>query len=1006
MGVWSQIDPSKAHVAYACVGIFSAIFSLVSLFFKEKLFIGESTIAGIFGLIYGPHALNWFDPSTWGNSDSITLEITRIVLCIQIFAVAVELPKRYMLRHWLSVFLLLVPVMTAGWLIIGLFVWIVIPHINFSDGLLISACITATDPILAQSVVSGKFAQKVPGHLRNLLSAESGCNDGMAFPFIFLSLDLILHHGKGGVIVKDWICITILWECGFGCILGCVIGYIGKTSIKFAEEYKMVDRESFLAFYIVLAFICAGFGSILGVDDLLVSFAAGATFAWDGWFSEKTKESGISTVIDLLLNFAYFIYFGAIIPWEQYDNPVIGLSVWRLIVLAFVVIFLRRIPAVLALKPFIPDIKSWREALFVGHFGPIGVGAVFAAITCRIDLLEDAGNEDLSLKDLPVRGTKHWRLISILWPVVSFFIVTSIVVHGSSVAVATLGRHLNTITLTKTFSAHTTFANTKSSWLQRLPSLDKNGRSFSLHRVDTDATKTTSGNNNAPSGTNGVETSGIPYRHAGGITKEQLKKKRKKARRARRKRIFDRSRRGSFFNDYDTELNDLGREQLQREKEAMAGTFLLSGHKDTPNPEEDGHLHGILSDADRVSSFRRPSVPGITSATPSIHFTATETETETDINATESESRSTMASATISPDDNSRSSESYPSEKKSMGESEAEASPHVAYADGNQIILEDAEGEIVQVVNVNDSNTAGDEESGMGRTLSKTSSKTSSLPGSLIGQGLSELKKVISPTRILPERRKLEKPKSHKKYFAYKIDNLLIIENDEGDVLRRYEINHHKKGGNQLLGAGGKVVGKALNVMGIKKNKKKSNGIENISAVNHDPDLAPSLRRRLRPFIDNGSISQPDEEDDDYEDEDYYNYSNNDDEESYSDYAFDDEGSYSDEDSSDSQSDVSPRGTSRVGSAQRSYSDDSYIDSYDDDDEETAFEKQRRLNALGLQNVPRKEEDEEEENLQVSFAPPPRRTSVSSQKATKRSSSIRRTITNKFKKKSSITNDE
>lgn len=57
--------------------------------------------------------------------------------------------------------------------------------LEFSASLLISACITATDPILAQSVVSGKFAQRVPGHLRNLLSAESGCNDGMAFPFYF-----------------------------------------------------------------------------------------------------------------------------------------------------------------------------------------------------------------------------------------------------------------------------------------------------------------------------------------------------------------------------------------------------------------------------------------------------------------------------------------------------------------------------------------------------------------------------------------------------------------------------------------------------------------------------------------------------------------------------------------------------------------------------------------------------------------------------------------------------
>lgn len=57
MAIWEQLEVSKAHVAYACVGVFSSIFSLVSLYVKEKLYIGESTVAGIFGLIVGPGLL-------------------------------------------------------------------------------------------------------------------------------------------------------------------------------------------------------------------------------------------------------------------------------------------------------------------------------------------------------------------------------------------------------------------------------------------------------------------------------------------------------------------------------------------------------------------------------------------------------------------------------------------------------------------------------------------------------------------------------------------------------------------------------------------------------------------------------------------------------------------------------------------------------------------------------------------------------------------------------------
>ena len=111
---------------------------------------------------------------------------------------------------------------------------------------------------------------------------------------------------------------------------------------------------------------------MIGVDDLLVGFCAGVAFSNDGWFAHKTEESHVSNVIDLLLNLAYFVYFGSIIPWDQYNNAEIGMTPWRLVVIAILVIFFRRIPVMVLLKPFIPDIHNWREALFAGHFGPIG----------------------------------------------------------------------------------------------------------------------------------------------------------------------------------------------------------------------------------------------------------------------------------------------------------------------------------------------------------------------------------------------------------------------------------------------------------------------------------------------------------------------------------------------------------------------------------------------------------------------------------------------------------
>jgi NhaP-type Na+/H+ or K+/H+ antiporter len=135
---------------------------MFSLVIKERLYLGEAPIATIFGIIIGPHVLNLFGPC-----------------------------------------------MIYGWFISALLIWALIPGLNFLSTLVIAACVTPTDPILAQAVVGGKFADKhVPAHIRHLLSAESGSNDGAAFPFLYIALYLILDSSPGHA-VGEWFYYTM-----------------------------------------------------------------------------------------------------------------------------------------------------------------------------------------------------------------------------------------------------------------------------------------------------------------------------------------------------------------------------------------------------------------------------------------------------------------------------------------------------------------------------------------------------------------------------------------------------------------------------------------------------------------------------------------------------------------------------------------------------------------------------------------------------------------------------
>ena len=97
-GSFSPFEVTPAHLAYALLGGFVVFFGMFSLIIKEKLYIGEAPIATVVGIIIGPHALGFFNPYSWGGAnsdttDQITLEVTRVIIAISVFAVGVELPK-------------------------------------------------------------------------------------------------------------------------------------------------------------------------------------------------------------------------------------------------------------------------------------------------------------------------------------------------------------------------------------------------------------------------------------------------------------------------------------------------------------------------------------------------------------------------------------------------------------------------------------------------------------------------------------------------------------------------------------------------------------------------------------------------------------------------------------------------------------------------------------------------------------------------------------------------
>lgn len=438
--MWKQIEPTSAHLTFLILSSFLICYSVFSLFIRNRLHLSEPPLALLTGIAFGPYGANALDPIKWNFLDDVTLEFTRVVVGIQVFVVGIELPKRYANKHWRSILWMLGPVMTFGWVVCAVFIKYILKT-DWPTALVISACLTPTDPVLSASVLSeSRFSTRVPGRIKNLLSCESGCNDGVSFPFLYLGISILNNKEVGGML-KEWFLVTLLWQCVLGIIIGVIIGWTAHVVLRYADDHELIAHSSFLVFYLLLAILSVGVGSTLGLDDFLVAFSAGMSFAYDGWFHETFGESNLNNILDLMINSSFFVYFGAVIPWEAFTpreiTPYLGPG--RLLGLLILVLLFRRVPIVIALKRFIPDIKTYTEAAFAGHFGPMGVGALFLAIEARAQLETETS---LPLPRPDPHG-KHRYAVELIWPVISFIVFGSTMVHGLSVAATSVMIHFN-----------------------------------------------------------------------------------------------------------------------------------------------------------------------------------------------------------------------------------------------------------------------------------------------------------------------------------------------------------------------------------------------------------------------------------------------------------------------------------------------------------------------------------------------------------------------------------
>ena len=363
----------------AILAAFVFIYSLVSGGLEKTPFNGAVVFAA-FGLVLGPLGLGLLSLEVDAEGLSLLAELT---LAMVLFTDASNANLRE-LKHSFHI--------PKKLLLIGLPLTILLGFVGgflIFDGLalfeiaLIATMLAPTDAALGKAVVTN---EGVPSNIREGLNVESGLNDGICVPILFIFLALATSTGAEGS--TTMLALKLVTEAiGIGVAVGAGLTFLGARLLKqFADRGWVTESWRQLPVP-ALAVTCFAVAQWLGGSGFIACFVGGMLF---GGLAKQHKH-------DLLLAAEGTGDTLALITWVVFGAAVVGQSIgafsWQVVLYSILSLtIVRMLPVFLVLKGM--NLTA-DEKLFMGWFGPRGLASiVFAVIVLNEHL---PGGETISM---------------------------------------------------------------------------------------------------------------------------------------------------------------------------------------------------------------------------------------------------------------------------------------------------------------------------------------------------------------------------------------------------------------------------------------------------------------------------------------------------------------------------------------------------------------------------------------------------------------------------------
>jgi NhaP-type Na+/H+ or K+/H+ antiporter len=357
-------------VSWGLLVVAAAVFAFALL--SRRLAATVVSAAMVFiavGVVTGPSGLGWLD--LHAHSETVR-RLAEATLTFVLFADASRIDLRALRREWGFPARLLGIGLPLTILAGTLAALPLLTTLTVMQAVVLAVVLAPTDAALGQAVVTD---ERIPRRVRQALNVESGLNDGICVPLLFIALAVVA--AQAGAETDAHALRTVVEQIGYGVLAGVGVGLAGAVLMAGALARGLADELWVRVGVAAIAVATYALAVPLGGSGFIAAFVGGAVY---GGATRRTHVADdlaehVSLVEELgaVLSAATFVVFGAAILGPALGH--IGADAWLYALLSLTVV--RMVPVAVSL---LGSGARARTVGFLGWFGPRGLASIVFAV--------------------------------------------------------------------------------------------------------------------------------------------------------------------------------------------------------------------------------------------------------------------------------------------------------------------------------------------------------------------------------------------------------------------------------------------------------------------------------------------------------------------------------------------------------------------------------------------------------------------------------------------------